>query len=313
MVYTIKCDACGECCKNPWAIHLNVEDIKKIRALGYPVSSFVRIRDEHAEFKRKPDFGCVFLDKDNLCKIHKKHGFNYKAEVCQNFPYGEFVCGKVVKGKPAKVKIRNSRALFFGFNDKYISAALFAKLVNKIDGKKPLFEDYTNVIANILAQKGNILIDPIRMVRMNPNLSKVKKYLDEMFLIELSDNVFPRIDKLLGKDIETCLPTEKKVFKFKYKDVSIDEAELKKFLPYFKKSIKRMLIVPSSRLTLMVITYYLPMFSRAVAGKKDIKVEHMLKAFSLLMGLNRFGSFRLFKRYPVDGINAKFSTLIKSS
>ncbi|MFC1704897.1 YkgJ family cysteine cluster protein [Nanoarchaeota archaeon] len=82
---TFKCGRCGECCKRLYIL-LNDSDIKNIEKLGYVLDCFSEV-EPVGEFKgkrvlRKVDERCIFLTKDNLCKIYES-----RPEICKKYPF----------------------------------------------------------------------------------------------------------------------------------------------------------------------------------------------------------------------------------
>lgn len=83
------CHSCGQCCRSLVG-HLLEEDRKKIDGQGWAdaldVAPYVRIGREWVLNKRA-DGACVFLDENNLCKIHSKYGESAKPFACRVFPF----------------------------------------------------------------------------------------------------------------------------------------------------------------------------------------------------------------------------------
>ena len=78
------CSKCGECCRglseNKFVILFPGEDQFLAEAMGIPLDEFDRFTAQVDQFQelgvtakrlRYEDGACVFLDEDNLCKIHK--------------------------------------------------------------------------------------------------------------------------------------------------------------------------------------------------------------------------------------------------
>jgi len=306
-----KCRGCGECCRNPWRIILNVEDIKKITKLGYPIDNFVVVKTGNAEFKRKQDLSCVFLGKDNLCLIHKKHGYQYKANTCKKFPVNELVCGEIKSiqkfKKPEKLRIADS---FFHINRKYIYHKTFANLMNRLD--ENLFDSYCNILFNIFSQKEEIIINKINTKNYPLNLSKLRNYIEKMFFYELSYNPFPKLNKFTGNEITIDLNISgQKKFSFKMEKTSIPKKVIRSFIPYLKEHIGYYNSIIDYPLKLIIILYYLPFFAKTLAEDKEITLKHLLKAFSLLNGLNRFCGLILLKYYTLSRMEKQFDSLIR--
>ncbi|RLF60751.1 MAG: hypothetical protein DRN25_01930 [Thermoplasmata archaeon] len=67
-----------KCCSGK--IEIFEEEIKKIKKLGFKDFYFI---ENDKFFIKQP---CIFL-KDNLCMLHREHGFEYKFESCKRFPF----------------------------------------------------------------------------------------------------------------------------------------------------------------------------------------------------------------------------------
>jgi hypothetical protein len=77
-----QCGACGHCCHGH-RIRLEDDEIAIVEAHGVHFGVADPIVDGALRIE---DDGCVFLDSDNLCKIHKVFGLTAKPRVCQQYP-----------------------------------------------------------------------------------------------------------------------------------------------------------------------------------------------------------------------------------
>ena len=286
MALIFDCNQCGRCCKQ-WIITLSIDDAKRIRNLGFKPDYFAEPDASLGNIKfRMKNGSCIFLKKDNSCLIHTKYGYKNKPEVCKHFPYNEMVCGipRFTKGKRNIEKGKPDS--FYIIGKKAVPVEMFSELVSKMHGEQ-LFDSYLNLLVNILKQKENILIDDFEIKQYNIEASRrLKVYLTELILFR-STNFFPYLNKILRKDVELDLPTQK--FQLKFQDAEIPEKVLEQFIPYLKSSIK---INSHSlyHLKLLLFFYFLPQFARAIAKDKQIKLVDVIQAFSLLNSVWRFGN-----------------------
>lgn len=81
------CDNCGLCCKD-LDIELSKEDIRTLAGLGYQLKDFLVLKPvpRMKMVKGGNERICVFLDKENICVIHKKHGLEKKPHTCKQYP-----------------------------------------------------------------------------------------------------------------------------------------------------------------------------------------------------------------------------------
>ena len=83
------CHSCGHCCRT-LVIHLFDKDREKIDGQEWSghidVEPYVRAGGEFVLNKRS-DGGCVFLDENNMCRIHARYGADAKPLACRIFPF----------------------------------------------------------------------------------------------------------------------------------------------------------------------------------------------------------------------------------
>ena len=89
------CHVCGTCCKE-YLVRLSEEEVREIESQKWDkneeLAGYDPIKVKGLIFKNyflnhRKDGSCVFLDNNNLCKIHKKFGLSGKPLPCQMFPY----------------------------------------------------------------------------------------------------------------------------------------------------------------------------------------------------------------------------------
>lgn len=78
-----QCGACGHCCHGHRIRLEDDEEIARVLAHGVHFGVSDPIVDGALRIE---DDGCVFLDSDNLCRIHKVFGLTAKPRVCQQYP-----------------------------------------------------------------------------------------------------------------------------------------------------------------------------------------------------------------------------------
>ena len=71
-----------------WTITLDEDRAKRLRTHDWSMPDpFIKKRGEGDAYKLRMEKGrCVFLDENNLCKIHSKVGYDAKPEGCKAFP-----------------------------------------------------------------------------------------------------------------------------------------------------------------------------------------------------------------------------------
>ncbi len=94
-----ECSTCAQCCRFPWAVYIDrayydrqsqplaemmqrpVEELFKLTPPGQPAHA------PYAILQKQPDSDrCIFLDEDNLCRIHKTLGPEAKPSTCNEYP-----------------------------------------------------------------------------------------------------------------------------------------------------------------------------------------------------------------------------------
>jgi len=85
------CMMCGRCCRR-FYVPLTPAEQRRIAELPWgnarPPDNFAVQACGQNVFRRRPeDGGCVFLDKDGVCSMHRRFGFDKKALTCRGYPY----------------------------------------------------------------------------------------------------------------------------------------------------------------------------------------------------------------------------------
>jgi lysine-N-methylase len=91
------CQGCSACCRH-YHVSVSDEEREKIEAQGWEkepefqgVPFFIReggwLSKRSYQLNRRPDGTCVFLDPDNRCRIHDRHGSAAKPLACRIYPY----------------------------------------------------------------------------------------------------------------------------------------------------------------------------------------------------------------------------------
>lgn len=76
---------CGKGCKQDWNIIVNLSSSKAIKDSEVYIP-FNKLPDGRLTLAKTEEGQCVFLDDDNLCRVHKKLGFESKPRGCAQFP-----------------------------------------------------------------------------------------------------------------------------------------------------------------------------------------------------------------------------------
>ena len=83
------CHSCGKCCRGA-VVHLFDDDLERIDRQGWvktmDVRPYVRMGGGYV-LNKTPAGACVFLDKNNRCKIHSRFGEPKKPLACRVFPF----------------------------------------------------------------------------------------------------------------------------------------------------------------------------------------------------------------------------------
>ncbi len=85
------CILCGRCCRRFYVL-LRREEVERLGKLDWGdekdvPTDFSEEIHGHPYFKRKSDGGCVFLDDDGACRMHRRFGFDKKALTCRGYPF----------------------------------------------------------------------------------------------------------------------------------------------------------------------------------------------------------------------------------
>jgi len=78
-----ECHACGHCCHGH---RVRLEDAAEIALVESQAAALGVANPVEEGALRVENGGCVFLDPDQLCKIHKAFGLTQKPRVCQQYP-----------------------------------------------------------------------------------------------------------------------------------------------------------------------------------------------------------------------------------
>lgn len=91
------CGSCTKCCRGAWNIHVDPHSFQQVhgsplyqeleRELGQPPMFVEDVEGDKTALTLMKDGGCVFLDKDRLCSIHRDMGVKAKPLGCRQFPF----------------------------------------------------------------------------------------------------------------------------------------------------------------------------------------------------------------------------------
>lgn len=86
------CLLCGRCCRR-FHVLLRPAEVERLSKLDWGdepdvPTDFCHVIKGFPYFKRKEtDGGCVFLDENGVCRMHRKFGFDKKALTCRGYPF----------------------------------------------------------------------------------------------------------------------------------------------------------------------------------------------------------------------------------
>ncbi len=94
-----RCSACGDCCRG-WSVDVDQASFHAItlaldrkphplalRGVDVFDPSPTPTRGAYAKLRKGQDGACVFLEKDNLCYLHRHFGPEVKPAVCRTYPF----------------------------------------------------------------------------------------------------------------------------------------------------------------------------------------------------------------------------------
>lgn len=173
------CDNCGLCCKD-WDIELSKEDIRMLVDLGYHPKDFL-VLDPVPRMKmvrRENEKICVFLDKENMCVLQKRHGKHAKPHTCKQYPE--------IKTE----KIKEKDYFFYEYGGKTFTRDVMIKILENLKrtSKPYLFEMLLEELEMIKKQRERYVdffnYDEIKKASgMGKSLarSRIKKILSKKF------------------------------------------------------------------------------------------------------------------------------------
>ena len=85
------CILCGRCCRRFYVL-LRRDEVGRLAALDWGGEQdmprdFTEEIGGHPYFRRGEDGGCVFLDREGFCRMHRRFGFDRKALTCRGYPF----------------------------------------------------------------------------------------------------------------------------------------------------------------------------------------------------------------------------------
>lgn len=94
--YRFACHGCGACCRTGWQARVTPEEAARFAGHDWAAED-ARFAGGFLDEEKRPDGTvevrlrwtggrCIFLDPDDLCRIHKRLGGEAKPDVCQKFP-----------------------------------------------------------------------------------------------------------------------------------------------------------------------------------------------------------------------------------
>jgi Fe-S-cluster containining protein len=133
-----ECSNCGVCCKG-WDIELSKEDIRNLINLGYTIHDFLDINPVPKMKLVGKEKNCIFLDKENMCILEKRHGHSAKPHTCKHYP------------NINSEKIKEKDYFFYRYKDKVFTRDLLIKMLEKVKKaeKHQLFETFLHELERL--------------------------------------------------------------------------------------------------------------------------------------------------------------------
>ncbi len=113
------CDHCRLCCQG-WDIDLAKEDIRTIVSFGYSPKYFLEFEPVLKMKTKGKDRDCVFLDRDDLCKLEKRHGHEAKPHACKQFP------------RMSTETIKEKDYFFYEYRGRTLTRDIFIKILDRV-------------------------------------------------------------------------------------------------------------------------------------------------------------------------------------
>jgi Fe-S-cluster containining protein len=281
---SLECNKCGKCCYN-WDIRLSKKDIIKLNKLGLKINEFAEIKNSLPLIKFNNN-KCIFLDTDNSCIIQNEYGFFSKPQVCQEFPYNDYICGDPIKKKNKKNRFYGIKDDYFRINNKIIETDIFLRLLNNLDPNKSLFESYCNLLYNIMNYNEEIIIKKFNVKEYDLKISKKLIKRLENSILKLSKKRFPRLRLRLNKEITINFPLEEK--KLLRSSIRFSKEINQELLIFIQYNTLRRKTYKDYPIYLLFNLYFI---ERLDSNKDHSDLMNIIKSFSLLNSLIRF-------RYP---------------
>lgn len=188
------CHSCGDCCRTLVG-HISDEERRRLDEQGWADelgrAPYVRIRGGWA-LNKHSDGACVFLDENNRCRIHARHGEQAKPLACRIFPFSvrptragwqaslRFDCPSVIasKGQPIAEHRRS-----------------LAKLAERLDEADGRIDDFAELRRGVRASRKEI------------------ETVNQVFIAWLRNESRPMIARLIGAARVTATLAEAKLHK----------------------------------------------------------------------------------------------------
>ncbi len=285
-----ECTQCGRCCKK-WYINIDPEDAKNLQKCGYDVNKFLGSRNGRL-FLRHRNSKCLFLTKDNKCRVQLEHGYKFKPNVCRQFPFDKnnanrFVCGNVLHvGYSRKPFINNNKA--FEYKGKIIPMEILLYSIGKIQPEN-CYNSWYTMLKGIESSKNKVVEkDDIDEALKNPQkISKLQSLRLKMILSGYSSFVFPELMLLILRksNISLKFACEKISLDLEnIKSVEIKDSKKQDFIDSLKKGYG-IIYKPNYPDHLLFCLFFLEDFSKQIAyrnKRKKVLLSDMLTAYSIL-------------------------------
>lgn len=290
------CTQCGRCCKN-WSISVHLEDVERLKACGYDLKHFLNVKNGKLSIKHKNSH-CIFLDEGNKCKIQKEHGYEFKPDVCRQFPFdrngaNKFICGQIVQNVYPQDKPFIEQDKMFTYDGKAIPPEVLLYALGKIDSK-----DYVNswcsVLNHISKIRNNIVLkSDLDGAIKQKKMSKFCQFRLKNWLASYSSFYLPERLLLSARKMSVSLkfPCEKITLNFRdIENIGVDKSEIKKFIDFLKEGYG-IISVSHYPEHLLFYLFFLDDISKQIAHnnkKEKVELIDMINAFSMLNAIIRF-------------------------
>ncbi len=292
-----ECDKCGRCCKF-WDVKIDENDIKKIEKLGYNRRKFTMKKNKKIIIRKK--FGKCYFLKNNECIIQKFYGYDYKPQICRNFPFSknasQIICGNFIEVKKINsAKIDGKKS--FKIRGKIMPTKTFFYALSRLNSK-----NYTGTWNKILSSIPELDKKAVSEHDIDNIISSGKKTPNPSDLLmksRMASLIFPYIYGLFmlcsEKPVSLNLPAGKFRFQINCNDIKIKESDIDNFIGILRKG-HGIVYKPHFLWHLLFSFYFLEDFAKNIAkedGRKTANLMDLVNGYSKLNSIIGLPSYRL--------------------